>query len=92
MTEVGRGMTEVGGGMAWGWVWGLVLTRRETRGERGCNGSVAGGHGGSVVRGRWAAMREWPGLLLRDVEVDFLGASGWQIQLHDAVVVGVGDD
>ena len=30
--------------------------------------------------------------LLRDAQGDFLGAGGGQIQLHDAVVVGVGDD
>ena len=32
------------------------------------------------------------GGLLRDAQVDFLGAGGGQIQLHDAVVVGVGGD
>ena len=76
-----------------GWVQSLVLARRYTCDERGYNGSLLRGYDeAGSARGWLGAVRGVAGVLLRNAQLDLPGASGWQVQMHDAVVVGVGDD
>ena len=93
--ECRAGVTEAGAGL-------VLCSARYPRRSAGMTEKAARGDGECSVGVTEVGAMGWPcgvveaggggGGLLRDAQVDFLGASGGQVQLHDAVVVGVGDD